>query len=171
MQTGASAKLVQVPNRRQPDGGTRRRRAKSGNSQGTAAGHAAPPAGVPGLAGRSSGIRPRSGRDRPVHGPTSSCSRGRKLPPLSRIMLARGRRFVSRHLTKMTAGFNPGRLTMFLGFLMSASPKPPAPSVLTKHRPRAPEAGLWPAAEQSPDVPANPALASRRNYFRPKRAA
>ncbi len=81
--------------------------------------------------------------------------------------------------------FQPGRLTMFLGLLMSASPilmltckdglstttatpKPPAPSLLTKHRPRAPEAGLWPAREQLPDVPAIPALAPRRNYLRPK---
>jgi hypothetical protein len=33
----------------------------------------------------------------------------------------------------------------------TAKPKPPAPSMLTKHKPRAPEAGLWPAREQLPD--------------------
>jgi hypothetical protein len=71
--------------------------------------------------------------------------------PLSRIMLARGRRslpaLIGQYLLKMAAGFNPGRLTMFLGLLTSASPKRPAPTMLTKLRPRTPEAGLWPAAE------------------------
>jgi hypothetical protein len=107
--------------------------------------------------------------------------------PLSRIMLAWGHRslpvLIGQYLLKMAAGFNPGRLTMFLGLLMSASPilmltckdglstttakpKPPAPSMLTKHK--APEAGRWPAREQLPDVPAIPALAPRRNYLRLK---
>jgi hypothetical protein len=109
-----------------------------------------------------------------------SCLRGavgRSLPVL-----------IGQYLLKMAAGFNPGRLTMFLGLLVSASPilmltckdglstttatpKPPAPSLLTKHKPRAPEAGLGPAREQLPDVLAIPALAPRRNYLRPKRVA
>jgi hypothetical protein len=131
----------------------------------------------------------RSGRDRPVHGPPSSCSHGRNetaVPTFADHACAGPLLASSTYravLLKMAAGFNPGRFTMFLGLLMSASPilmltckdglstttakpKPPAPSMLTKHK--APEAGLWPAREQLPDVPAIPALAPRRNYLRLK---
>jgi hypothetical protein len=43
--------------------------------------------------------------------------------------------------------------------------------MLTAQRPQIPEAVLWPAGEQLPDVPAIPALVPRRNYLLPKRVA